>query len=98
MKSALPNLLERIRPTQNEIESPDDESISGWFQRGVVAYESRQYGKALAAWKKAAAESAAEAHYRIGQLYARGEGVVQSIPDAVVWYKRAADKGHVDAQ
>ncbi len=39
-----------------------------------------------------------EALYRIGLLYARGEGVVQSIPDAVVWYTRAAEAGHVDAQ
>ena len=35
--------------------------------------------------------------YRIGLLYARGEGVVRSMPDAVAWYKRAAEAGHAEA-
>ena len=50
------------------------------------------------AWKQAGAQGHAEANYRIGQLYARGEGVIRSIPDAVVWYKRAAEANHAEAQ
>src|SRR5262245_7956958 len=60
MKLGLPNLLERVRPRRLEAEASDGESASGWLQRGVVAYENRQYGKALIAWKKAATGSAAE--------------------------------------
>jgi TPR repeat protein len=40
----------------------------------------------------------AEAKFRIGGLYARGEGVFHSIPDAVAWYKLAAEDGHGEAQ
>ena len=97
IKLALPNVLKRIRPVRGQVDS-DRRNASEWFQRGNVAYEKRQYGKALAAWKKASQEANAEACYRIGRLYARGEGVVKSIPDAVVWYRCAADLGHVEAQ
>ena len=53
---------------------------------------------ALAAWKQAAKLEDPEALYRIGLLYARGEGVAQSFGDAVTWYKRAAEAGHIEAQ
>ena len=68
------------------------------FERGKAAHERRQYFSALADWKRAADLADPEALYRIGLLYARGEGVVQSIADAVVWYRRAAEAGHNEAQ
>ena len=40
----------------------------------------------------------AEAAYRIGLLYVKGEGVVRSVPDAAIWYERAARLGNVEAQ
>ena len=40
----------------------------------------------------------AEAQYRLGLLYARGEGMLQSLPDAVAWYQRAAEQGQAEAQ
>src|SRR5262249_4741525 len=33
-----------------------------------------------------------------GGLYARGEGVVGNLPDALLWYRRAAERGHAEAQ
>ena len=54
--------------------------------------------KLWAAWRRAGAKGHGEANFRIGQLYARGEGVIRSIPDAVVWYKRAAATNHSEAQ
>src|SRR4051812_6594004 len=30
--------------------------------------------------------------------YARGEGVIRSMPDAVVWFRKAAERGHAEAQ
>ena len=97
MKLALPNILERIRATPGKVEFLDD-NPSRMYQCGIVEYEKGQYVKALSAWKRAAAAGSSEADFRIGLLYARGEGVVRSMPDAVVWYERAADKGHVEAQ
>ena len=91
MKLPLPKFLQRTTGCRGPVDSVTDATLRRWFQRGVAAYEKRQYFKALAAWKQASAQGNAEAHFRIGQLYARGEGVVQSIPDAVVWYKRAAE-------
>ena len=69
---------------------------SDWFERGATAYKKRQYIIALKAWKQAATGGDAEAHYRIAQLYDRGEGVVRCIPDAVNWYERAAEAGHTE--
>ena len=54
--------------------------------------------KRLRCWKQASAHGHADAQYRIGLLYARGEGVVRSMSDAVAWYKRAAEAGHADAR
>ena len=95
-KMSLLKCLETTPLKLFQVKLSDHDNALTWFHCGNVAYDKRQYRKALAAWKKAGGH--AEAHYRIGQLYARGEGVVQSIPDAVVWHKRAADNGHVEAQ
>ena len=92
VRLSLPKILQRTRTAPSEV------NASEWFQCGVVAHEKRQYIKALDAWKEAAAQGYAEAQYRIGLLYARGDGVVRSIPDAVVWFTRAAEDGHVEAQ
>ena len=69
-----------------------------WFQLGCDRYDQGQHLKALASWKRAGARGHAEACYRIGLLYARGEGVLGSIPDAVPWYRLAAERGHLEAQ
>jgi TPR repeat protein len=66
--------------------------------RGAKHHGRKDYLKALAAWKKASDQGSAEAPYRIGLLYARGEGVLQSLPDACAWYRTAADRGSCDAQ
>ena len=62
-----------------------------------AAYERQDYAAAFAAWSEAAAGNS-EAQFRLGQLYARGQGVVPNIADALAWYRRAADRGHAPAQ
>src|SRR5579862_9561609 len=66
--------------------------------RGSKSYEAKDYTGALQAWNIAGARGNAEAKFRIGTLYARGEGVFASVPDAAFWYERAAENGHGDAQ
>src|SRR5882757_477459 len=73
-------------------------SLSKPFERGLAAYERGQYLEAFKLWKVASQAGDAEANYRIGTLYAKNQGVAGSIPDAVVWYERAAQLGHVEAQ
>jgi TPR repeat protein len=45
-----------------------------------------------------AAEGLAAAQYRIGQAYENADGVVQSLSDAVYWYRLAAAQGNLAAQ
>ena len=94
----LPQFLGRTRPVLGRAKASDKSAASGWLRRGIAAHEKRQYFHALAAWKRAANFDDQEALYRIGLLYARGEGVAQSFGDAVIWYKRAAEAGHIEAQ
>lgn len=54
--------------------------------------------RAFAAVRRMAARGHAEAQYRLGQIYEKAEEVVQSLADAVHWYRLAAEQGHVGAQ
>jgi uncharacterized protein len=89
--SVLP-LLERIWPVSQTDQNGD------WFAQGVAAHENQLYLKALETWRRSSARGHLESSYRIGLLYARGEGVVQSLPDAAIWYRHAAEAGHPEAQ
>jgi len=68
------------------------------LQAGIAAYERGEFLSALRLWRDASEQGDVAADYRIGQLYEKGEGVGASIPDAEVWYKRAATGGHVESQ
>ena len=68
------------------------------WQRGLALYDKHLFHRALHAWRRAGELGHAEAQYRLGLLYARGEGVLQSLPDAVAWYQRAAEQGQAEAQ
>lgn len=87
----LPQFLGRWRPASGR-------AALRWLRRGVAAHGRQQYFNALAAWKEAAKFDEQEAVYRIGLLYAQGQGVAQSFGDAVIWYRRAAEGGHIEAQ
>jgi TPR repeat protein len=65
---------------------------------GLAARARGKYSKAFENFAKAAATGEAEGQFRLGLLYARGEGVVGSLGDAIVWLRRAAEQGHGEAQ
>src|ERR1700746_215315 len=67
-------------------------------ERGRRAHERADYATALREWLVAAAAGDAEASYRLGLLYARGQGVLASLADAAAHYQRAAEQGHAAAQ
>ena len=52
----------------------------------------------MAWYRKAAGEGHEEAQTRLGEIYAKGEGVPQDHSLAVFWYRKAAEKGHAEAQ
>ena len=68
------------------------------IRTGLAAGARGQHAKAFENFAKAAAAGNAEGLYRLGLSYARGEGVVGSIGDAVVWFRQAAEQGHCEAQ
>src|SRR5579859_8081661 len=91
LETAMPGIVAgRLKPWLARKFSP--------FQRGTAEYERGAYVDAFYAWKQAARSGSAEAAFRIGELYVRGEGVLRSLPDAAAWYEKAAEAGHIDAQ
>lgn len=77
--------------------------VSGSFPATMVlGQELPQQGSgapsaAIAALTKAAEAGDAEAAYSLGQAYAFGRGVSQSMDKARRWFEDAADRGHVGA-
>ncbi len=68
------------------------------LRAGLDAYAKGHHAKAMRYWLFASRADAQDANLYIGELYERGEGVLASPVDAAAWYRRAAVKGHVEAQ
>ena len=68
------------------------------LQKGHDAYEKEEYQQALKHWTKAAGKGDAEAQYRLGRLYDRGEGTEENAVLALEWYTKAAEQGVQEAQ
>jgi len=61
-------------------------------------YEGENYNGAAESCGEAAEHGDANAQYRLGTMYAHGEGVDQNYNEAVEWFKKAANQGNVPAQ
>ena len=68
------------------------------FDKGFAAYQSGDFATALREWTPLAEQGLAEAQFNLGQMYRRGEGVLQDDKTAVKWYTLAAEQGDADAQ
>lgn len=64
---------------------------------GVDAWERGDFAKAVAEWRDPAAKGDADAQFNLGQAYKLGRGVPMDLKQAESWYKKAADRGHVQA-
>jgi len=64
------------------------------FAAAVKAYDNKDYQSALSIWRGYAQEGHAEAQYALGVAYYKGEGVKQSLDQAIAWFRKAADNGH----
>ncbi|MFN3475395.1 MAG: SPOR domain-containing protein [Blastomonas sp.] len=64
---------------------------------GVDAWERGEFERAVAEWRDPAAKGDADAQFNLGQAYKLGRGVPMDLKLAESWYKKAADKGHVQA-
>jgi uncharacterized protein len=68
------------------------------LKAGLAACAREDYVTAYRALAKAAAAGNAEGQYRFGVLHARGHGVLANPGDAIVWFRKAAEQGHAEAQ
>ena len=76
-------------------------STEGWsadFQKGVTAYNKKDYATALREWKPLAKQGNFSAQYLLGVMYRKGQGVPQDYKTAVKWYRLAAEQGNATAQ
>ena len=64
---------------------------------GVDAWERGEFAKAVEQWRDPAAKGDADAQFNLGQAYKLGRGVPMDLKQAEAWYKKAADRGHVQA-
>ena len=53
--------------------------------------------KAAQCWKKAAEKGHSGSQCNLGQMYLRGLGMDQDIPEALRWFQMAADQGNLEA-
>jgi TPR repeat protein len=64
------------------------------FERGWEAYTARNYGEAVAAWRKAANAGHARAQNGLGVLYRDGLGVPKDLKQAARWFQASANNGY----
>ena len=76
-------------------------STEGWsadFQKGLDAYNKKDYATALREWEPLAQQGNADAQYNLGVMYEKGLGVPQDNKTAMKWYRLSAEQGHAGAQ
>ena len=53
---------------------------------------------AFALYKKSAEQGDVDAQFAVAEGYAKGRGVAKNPAQARLWYQRAADQGHEEAE
>jgi TPR repeat protein len=71
---------------------------AGPFADAVAAYRRGDYATALRLFRPLADRGNARAQYRLGDMYANGDGVTQNSVEAVKWLRLAANQGLADAE
>ena len=77
---------------------PPEISAEQLSSLGYEAYEKGDDAKAIAYWREAAQKGDVHAQHNLGWAHHNGRGAPQNYPEAVHWYRLAADQGHVSAQ
>ena len=71
---------------------------AGPFDDAVASYRQGDYTTALRVIRPMARKGYAPAQFKLGLLYAKGNGVPQDYREALKWYRKAADQGNAAAQ
>ena len=67
------------------------------YANGAAAYQRADYAAALEEWRAPAEAGNAEAQLRLGNLYANGEGVKESLRNSTFWFDKAAKQGDLQS-
>jgi SH3-like domain-containing protein len=70
---------------------------SGETDAALQAYRDGNYPAAIKIWRKLAANDNPDAQYALGVAYLKGHGVEWKLTEAIAWFERAAQAGHVSA-
>jgi len=73
-------------------------ALAGPLEDGMVAYQEKDYLKAIQVWRPLAQAGDAAAQYRLGVMYAEGRGIAPNDAEAALWFERAAEQGEPMAQ
>jgi TPR repeat protein len=65
---------------------------------GIEAWQRSDYGSAVAIWRPLAEKGDADAEFNLGQAYRLGRGVPIDLGAAKMWFEKAANAGHLDAE
>ena len=68
------------------------------YQSGLVAYQERDFEKALRHWRPLADRGHSDSQAWLGAMNFNAEGVPLSYELAAAWYRKAAESGNVFAQ
>jgi len=68
------------------------------LEHAESAYAKGRKADAAAMWRALAEGGSEPAQLRLGQIYERGEGVLQNFVEAARWFRSAAEQGSVIAQ
>jgi TPR repeat protein len=67
------------------------------FEDGSAAFERGDYATATWLWRPFAEQGDADAQYRLGGMYAEGQGVPQNFVTAHMWLKLGGPAGNKEA-
>ena len=68
------------------------------LEKGLQAFEDKNYGETLTLLKPIAEKGHSEAQCIIGNLYHLGLGVERNIQEAIKWYRKSAQQGYSIAE
>jgi TPR repeat protein len=68
------------------------------FEDGLAASQRGDFATALRLWRPLAEQGDPRAQFRLGLMYANGDGVAQNYSQAAIWYLRGAEQGDTRAQ
>jgi len=95
-QTGAPSIVQKIQSQKSDSYSQSD--MESWHAEALLKFYKNNYPEALALFRMAAEKGYAPALYRLGSMYAQGQGVKKDDIQAIKLWRMAADKGYAEAQ